>query len=318
MNRTAKIWLIIAGIFVVLGPILIICATTIGGGLDFGNSDYETTTEEIVSTFDQIAIKTDITDIEIATADEKHCRMESTEPNKIEHSAQVQDGTLVIQSTDSRPWYEHIFNISFNSPKIKLYLPQSDYTSLKIDTHTGDVLIPAGFTADTLTINGDTSDVSCAANVKSLTVNLSTGDTHLNGASADQAEISSTTGDVKIDLLTSDGDVSVTTTTGDILMTDVSCQNFTAESTTGDITLGGILAKKDLKITCTTGDVIINGCDAAELAIKTGTGDVTGSLLSEKTFITDTSTGDIDVPHTTGGKCEITTSTGDIQITITK
>ena len=66
-----------------------------------------------------------------------------------------------------------------------------------------------------------------------------------------------------------------------------------------------------------TGDVELNACDAGGLSLKTTTGDVTGTLLSEKVFITDTSTGDVSVPKTTsGGKCEISTTTGDIRIDI--
>ena len=51
--------------------------------------------------------------------------------------------------------------------------------------------------------------------------------------------------------------------------------------------------------------------------MKTDTGKVVGSLLSEKVFIAETSTGKVSVPKTTtGGKCEITTSTGDIKIEV--
>ena len=59
------------------------------------------------------------------------------------------------------------------------------------------------------------------------------------------------------------------------------------------------------------------GSDAAELFVKTDTGDVTGSLLTDKIFITQTNTGDVDVPDTAaGGRCEIRTNTGDIEIKI--
>ena len=57
---------------------------------------------------------------------------------------------------------------------------------------------------------------------------------------------------------------------------------------------------------------------AIKYAVQT-TGDVTGTLLTEKTFSTDTSTGDVSVPNpSSGGKCEIKTSTGDITISISK
>ena len=42
-----------------------------------------------------------------------------------------------------------------------------------------------------------------------------------------------------------------------------------------------------------------------------------GSLLSDKVFITETDTGNVNIPKTTdGGKCEIKTDTGDIKIKI--
>ena len=74
-----------------------------------------------------------------------------------------------------------------------------------------------------------------------------------------------------------------------------------------------------LLIKRSTGDVKFDGSDAAEIFIKTDTGDVTGSLLTDKVFITQTDTGNIDVPKTVnGGRCEISTDTGDIKISVKK
>ena len=57
-----------------------------------------------------------------------------------------------------------------------------------------------------------------------------------------------------------------------------------------------------------TGDVKFDACDASEISVKTDTGDVTGSLLTDKVFITNTDTGRVNVPQTaTGGRCEIIT-----------
>lgn len=66
-----------------------------------------------------------------------------------------------------------------------------------------------------------------------------------------------------------------------------------------------------------TGEVNFEKSDATSIVVRTDTGDVTGTLLSEKVFLTETETGNTDVPKTTaGGTCEITTSTGDIEIEI--
>jgi hypothetical protein len=51
--------------------------------------------------------------------------------------------------------------------------------------------------------------------------------------------------------------------------------------------------------------------------MKANTGDIRGSLLSEKIFITKTTTGSVRVPSTaSGGTCELITGTGDITVTI--
>lgn len=300
MSRTAKIWLIIAGICVILGPALIIGATAAaGGGNLFNAQKYETVTHEIGSTFDQIAVDTDITDVTIATANEKQCRVECSEPEKMKHTAEVENGTLVIRSSDSRQWYEHLFSFASHSPKVVIYLPQSAYASLQIDTHTGDVTIPSGFTFDTLTVNNNTGDVECSASVtKTLTVKEDTGDISLSCPNVGELDITASTGDIDVTSAKVKGTVSV-------------------KSSTGDITLTDTVAEKKFQIESSTGDVGFKGCDAADIKVKTSTGDVTGTLLSDKIFVTDTSTGDVKVPQTSSdGRCEISTSTGDILIQI--
>jgi DUF4097 and DUF4098 domain-containing protein YvlB len=81
--------------------------------------------------------------------------------------------------------------------------------------------------------------------------------------------------------------------------------------------LENVIATEKISVERTTGDVKFAFCDAGEIFVKTDTGDVTGSLLTDKVFITETDTGKIHVPKlTTGGRCEISTDTGDIKISI--
>jgi DUF4097 and DUF4098 domain-containing protein YvlB len=54
-----------------------------------------------------------------------------------------------------------------------------------------------------------------------------------------------------------------------------------------------------------------------DIYIETTTGSVTGTLISEKQFCTETSTGKVNVPPSgNGGRCEIETGTGNIRIEI--
>lgn len=299
MSRTAKIWLIIAGILVVLGPVMIACSLSFGG-LRFYTEEFEAPViEELGSTFDQIAVRTDITRVRLATADEGQCRIESIGTKNITHTVQAEDGTLVVRSSDNRTWYERLFAnpFVFRVPKITVYLPEETYRSLKVETHTGDVSVGGGLTFDNITVSGDTADFGCEAGVtNSLNIRLSTGNVRLTSPVTGSADITTSTGEISVEGLRSPG-------------------NIFLSSDTGDISLADTIAGKTMRIESHTGDVRLDGCDADEIFIKTSTGDVEGTLLSEKTFIAESSTGEIHVPESrTGGRCEIKTSTGDIRI----
>ncbi|MBR0189557.1 MAG: DUF4097 family beta strand repeat protein [Clostridia bacterium] len=135
-------------------------------------------------------------------------------------------------------------------------------------------------------------------NYNSLTINVSTGDITVTGVK-------------------SVGDVQVNVSTGRTEIKNVTCKNFITDGSTGKVVLNNVIATEKFTIKRSTGDIKFQDCDAGEISVKTSTGDVTGLLLSEKVFITDTSTGKIDVPKSkSGGICEITTSTGDIEIKI--
>ena len=138
---------------------------------------------------------------------------------------------------------------------------------------------------------------------------------YLPQKSYDSLLINTNTGDINIDRLAAE-EIGLITNTGDINVNYVTTKgNMDIKTDTGNISLQDVIASDSFTINTDTGDVRFENSDAAEIHVKTSTGDVTGTLLSEKVFITKTSTGNIRVPETiTGGKCEIITSTGDIEI----
>ena len=210
----------------------------------------------------------------------------------MKHSVSVQDGTLTVSFVDDRTWYEHIGFI-FHSPKVTVYLPETEYASLVIKGSTGDVEI-----ADEIKFD-------------SAQISLSTGDIRVNNISAGTLDFSASTGDIVISNVTCTGDIKASVTTGDVKMMNVTCRNLISSGSTGDISLDNVIAAEKFSIERSTGDVKFNSSDAAEIYVKTSAGDVTGALLTE------TSTGSVNVPKTiTGGNCEIVTSTGDIKIEI--
>lgn len=319
MSKTTKIWLFIATALVALGLILF-AGVLAKYDWDFSRLStvtYVTNTYEISGEFDRISINVDTTEIEFVPTEDDFCTIVCFEPEKVKHSAIVQNGTLVIDTTDTRKWYDYIC-ISIETPKITVYLPQNEYASLFIETDTGDINIPKDFTFEEIKIDGDTSDVGCFASVSNvLQVELSTGDINVDSITAGQLDLITTTGEITVGNVTAKNDIDVKTDTGKIKLANVSCANLVSESDTGTIALKNVVATGSFSVESDTGDVRLENSDAAEIFVKTGTGDVTGTLLSEKVFITETSTGRISVPKTTsGGKCEIITATGDIKIDV--
>ena len=260
MSKT-KIWLVTATALVLSGVLLCV-GVMMALKWDFlklSTAHYERNNYEIQEDFHSISIIGDTSDITFIPTPDEMASVFCFEDAKAKHSISVENGTLIIEQTDKRNWYDNI-GIIVHDPDIKVYLPQQKYDTLTVTESTGDIEISSGFSFETI-------DISLS--------------------------------------------------TGDINLTDVNCNKLITAGNTGDVTLKNVIAAESFHITRTTGDVLLENCDAQTLKIETNTGDVTGSLLSNKIFIAETSTGDIDLPQSvSGGNCEITTTTGDIEITV--
>lgn len=279
MKKSTKIWLITATSLVALGCIMFSVAMT-KIHWDFtklSTVKYETNTYEVTDDFNSISMLTDTADILFVQSDDKICKVVCYEMSDMKHTTTVQNNTLTINVTDEREWYDHI-GITLGSPKITVYLPKTEYDSLAIKEDTGDIEVPKDFKFGSI-------------------------------------DIATSTGDITVSGVTCEGDLKINVSTGKVNLTGIKCKSLISDGSTGDFSLKNVIATEKFSIERSTGDVKFDDCDATEIWVKTDTGDVTGNLLSEKIFITQTSTGDVLVPKSTnGGKCEITTSTGDIYI----
>ncbi len=314
MSKRNKLWNIIAVGFLLLAGAII--------ALNFvftklRTMKYETTTYEINEAFRKISMDADTADIEFVLSNNQQCKIVCFEKAKVKHSAAVKNGTLTISTVDTRKWYDRI-DISFDKPKVTVYLPKTEYASLLIKGSTGDIEIPKDFAFDTVDISASTGDVACYASASErMKIRLSTGHVRVENISVGTLDLSVTTGSVTASGIKCEGDINVAVSTGKTKLTDVSCKSVISSGSTGNIILKNVISTENFSIKRSTGNVLLEGSDAAEIHIKTSTGSVTGTLLSEKTFTTKTNIGSVHVPKTvTGGICEIKTSTGNIQIDI--
>ncbi|MBR2354649.1 MAG: DUF4097 family beta strand repeat protein [Clostridia bacterium] len=318
MRRKTIVWLIIATALVLIGSGIFVGAMAMGKW-NFTNGNYETNNHVIEEVFGSVSVKTDTADVRILPSEDGSCSVICYEKTNMKHSVKVENGTLIIDLVDERKWYEYV-GIHFGTPKITVYLPTGDYGTLAVETDTGDTEISESFRFQRIDISQTTGDVTNRASAKEgIFIHTTTGDIRIEDLSAASLSLSVSTGHVSVSRVRCNGDISVRVSTGDTKLHDVTCHSLVSNGSTGDIFLKNVLATAKFHVERSTGDVTFDRADAAEIFVKVTTGDVKGSLLSEKIFFVDTSTGKKDVPHSvTGGKCQITTTTGDVYISVGK
>ena len=300
MSKSVKIWLITAASLLLVGVVIFVCAMV---GLDWRFEkvsvfEYERCQFEINDGYKNIVISVAMTDVELVATDEAVCRVECRDIKNIEYSAEVVNDTLVIKSIDKRRWYERIGFGVMNGQGVTVYMPKGEYGNIEITSNTGGQKIPADFAFDSIALSANTGNISCFAS-----------------AAAD-IKIKTGTGDIRLEDISARL-VGLTVTTGRTHVKNVSCDSLSSEGNTGDFDARGLICADSITVSRNTGDVRLNSSDAPKITVETGSGDVSGSLLTDKTFIADTTTGRVDLPRTVSEQeCRVTTTTGNIDFTI--
>ena len=338
MSKTVKKWLIAAAVLILVGAAMFTIALALCGWniTKLGTVDYVTTTFEPGGDFENITINVYTTDLKLLPSEDGKCRIVCYEDEKVRHTAEVKDSTLVIGTEDSRIWLGFI-SISFSSPTMTVYLPQNEYEFLDISTDTGAVSLPNDLTFDKIKIDGHTGMVKCSASARgSVDIELDTGALSVSDVYAGSINLKTDTGVIKlsggtvaenIDIKTgtefvsleniSCGGIHAIADTGGVKLDNVTCDDLHAETDTGNVALENVVGTGKFELISDTGHIGFNGCDAAELYIETDTGSVIGELLTDKVFFANSDTGHVNVPKSvTGGRCEIKTDTGDIKVRV--
>ena len=312
-----KAIIITAIVLTVLGAATLAGALIISGGnlSKFAVGEYETNTYTVDGDFKKIAVATIETDVEFRPSEDGKTSVVCKERKNVKHIVKIESDSLAVIADDQREWYDY-FSFFHKRLTMTVYLPSEKYEALKIDCGTGEITISDKFSFSSAEITASTGDVRFAAAVDGpLKVETSTGDIELEKVSAKKIALTVSTGDMVLSSLKCEGAISADVSTGRITMTDVECASFVSTGSTGNVSLKNVIASESISVDRSTGDVRFDGCDAEEIRVETSTGDVSGSLLSEKVFVTKSSTGSINVPDSVkGGRCEISTTTGDIDI----
>ncbi len=265
----------------VVGSLLVI-----GGGTMFAlgvantnKNNPITTHEHEVELFNKMSVDIHTADLELKASEDLTYKVVCEEKEKIYHTVEVKEGVLTINTIDERAWYERIFDFSWTKMKVTVYAPGILYESANIKNATGNIIIPAEYKFNDLTLYN------------------ATGNIHVKSDVLNKLEASVSTGNILVESHNKTMDL---------------------KSSTGNITLTNVIAE-EIKAKSSTGNIKFTDSDATSLIdVEASTGNIDLSLLTGKTFEAQSSTGKVRVPESTPSApvCKAKTSTGNITITV--
>lgn len=315
----AKISLIIASVFVLVGLLIFASLLTKNNWNISEISELQTNTYSLTEDFDSFSIQTDVADVEFVHSDNNICKVECREEKDFPHSVRIENNTLFITCTEKNFFY--FAPINFSSVKITVYLPQKEYSALNISGSTGNITVPEKFAFTNSDISVTTGDINFCANVSGKAdISSTTGNITVSGTNADNLNISLTAGKISVFDTEIKENLTANVKTGKCTMNNITCNVLSSTGTTGEIVLTDVCANENFSVKRTTGNITLIGCDGKNISLSASTGGITGTLNSPKTFEPQSGTGNISVPsypkNSANGICRISTSTGNINISV--
>lgn len=276
-----------------------------------------TQTYEIRDKFHSLDIDGLSCNVTLAPSEDKTCRVVYSGEDVIFCTAEVENGSLKVKCTDDRKWYERL-GISFRSSTVTIFLPGSSYDNLVITNASGDVAVQDDFLFRKAGVRAVSGSVAFFASVENeLSLETVSGDLLLSGSSAGNISLKTVSGNLKCESAKAASFLSAKTTSGSISLSSSEFSSGELESISGSITLSLTRAKDELLARSTSGSIRLIGCDAGVLSLESVSGSVSGSLLSDKVFITESTSGKISVPASvSGGVCRVKTTSGSIDLSI--
>ena len=318
MRAAKRKAIVIAAVCMVAGLLISFMALA---AMDFqffemGTMASVTNAYEVANVFTNIQVRGAECDVRLLPSEDGTCRVLCHETDRITHTVTVENGTLMIERTDNRKWYEHIgLTWSYWGPiEVIICLPEGAYGDLYVRTASGTVEIPGDFAFAQAEVDGISGDVSLMAAVEGeLRLKTVSGDIQVSGSSPETLTVKSTSGKITADSVAVGTAFACETVSGSQNISRLTCQNATVYSTSGSVAASDLIASESIHMEAVSGSLKLLRSDAKTLWIKTVSGDVTGTLCTEKVFVTHTTSGNVSVPDTAaGGTCEVRTVSGSI------
>lgn len=293
----ASLILIIAGTFIALASLSML-------EFDFrqlSTSAYNNITKdsEEMQGINCIEINMLCCNVHIVRSKNDKCRVSYNGNKSLAPSISVEGDTLKLETQDERKWYEHIGIFMLND-ELTVYIPQNSCVKLYIQTASGNISIDE-------------------ATLSEAEIGTSSGKIDIDNTTAEDLKLRTSSGKITCGSLTVMNELVSRSSSGRVMIDKAKAKEIDIKNSSGKVELADVITSGEIMIRTASGRVKMEDCDANTLDIETSSGSVSGSLLSEKIFITETSSGRVRVPQSTsGGKCKIKTSSGSINIIISE
>ncbi len=318
--------------------------------------EWETKTYAVEDSFTNISVYGGDAAVSFVTAADGNCKVVCTENEVIYDKIEVVNNTLTIERVDESKWYNNI-GLHFGEIEITVYLPESEYEALFVDNSSGRIDVQGDFAFAEAEVMNSSGRINFMADVKgalkventsggiyigensvgSLSVNgtsgsievmsvVAAGDVQVTGSSGGigvskvecaNISVANSSGVLRLSEIVATGDVNVEGTSGGVHLVDVECANLTGSNSSGKINCADVIATGDINLENSSGGIAMEACDATNLKLEATSGSIRGTLLTEKIFQANATSGSVDVPETTsGGVCEVTTTSGSINFSL--
>ncbi len=330
MKKGLKTALILSVSFILAGIIILVsvlCTTSFDfeklSFLSFASVDYDTYIYDVENDFTDVYIEEPNLDINFATSEDDTTQVKVLSKKGTKHKVYVENKKLIVKYIQDIPKVEFYFNfsVSTQSPNITIYLPAKTYNALSVKGTSSNITIHDMInefefkTANIKSTSGSIGVFDCVTDT--LVAESNSGDIEVAYNSPKDINISTTSGWVLLQKLSDATNIEVSTNSGDIDFMSVDSKSISAESASGEQHYINVNATSDIIAKSNSGDIELGTSDASELYFETDSGDVIGQLRSDKNFLVDTDSGNVDVPFSDkGGKCEVHTTSGDVDFSI--
>ncbi len=289
-------------------------------GMNFENMFKDNSTVR-VATYDEAFLSVDAQDksgnLEIFPSSDDELKIECTELENTHYDIKYEGDTLVIRRVDNRDWHQYFMN--FSREGVKIYLPQRAYEDIKLDVSSGSIIVNDGLACRNLAAESTSGSVRAYGVTAQEKVSLkaTSGRVVSDSVKAENLDVSCTSGRVTLGNVELTGNLDVENSSGSIEVIDVNCNSLSVNNTSGGITCSGVIAQDNITAKTSSGSIELLKSDADNLDIKATSGSIRGTLLSDKVFIAESTSGRVRVPQTTqGGICKVKTTSGSIDITV--